>query len=98
MADTAPHAQNGSPPATAGVKRKRPHETKFYAVREGRKAGVYGSWAECLEQVKGHKNALCMISPFQIYLLNLPVLGADNIAFFSSSLPLSYCRRSICRG
>lgn len=29
----------------------------FYAVASGRRAGVYGSWAECEEQVKGFKNA-----------------------------------------
>ncbi|XP_033156133.1 ribonuclease H1 [Drosophila mauritiana] len=29
----------------------------FYAVASGRKSGVYGSWAECEEQVKGFKNA-----------------------------------------
>lgn len=29
----------------------------FYAVASGRRSGVYGSWAECEEQVKGFKNA-----------------------------------------
>ncbi|XP_017061356.1 ribonuclease H1 [Drosophila ficusphila] len=29
----------------------------FYAVASGRKTGVYGTWAECEEQVKGFKNA-----------------------------------------
>ncbi|KAI8037136.1 ribonuclease H1 [Drosophila gunungcola] len=29
----------------------------FYAVASGRKAGVYATWAECEEQVKGFKNA-----------------------------------------
>ncbi|KQS70910.1 uncharacterized protein Dere_GG26481 [Drosophila erecta] len=29
----------------------------FYAVASGRRTGVYDSWAECEEQVKGYKNA-----------------------------------------
>ena len=48
-----------SPQSVAGQKRKRPVEQKYYAVREGRRPGVYQTWAECLEQIKGHKNALC---------------------------------------
>jgi len=46
-------------PAHAGTKRKRTGEPKFYAVRVGRDPGIYSSWSECLEQVKGHKNATC---------------------------------------
>lgn len=41
-------------------KRKRPGDAvKYYAVREGRKRGVYSTWDECLSQIKGHKGALC---------------------------------------
>ena len=29
----------------------------FYAVRKGRKTGIYNSWSECETQVKGYKNA-----------------------------------------
>ncbi|RMZ91179.1 hypothetical protein DV736_g1575, partial [Chaetothyriales sp. CBS 134916] len=43
--------------AAAGAKRKRAPEKKFYAVREGRTPGVYGTWTECLAQVRGHKGA-----------------------------------------
>ena len=43
-----------------GTKRKRASEPKFYAVRAGSQPGVYSSWADCLKQVKGYKNALCM--------------------------------------
>lgn len=39
-------------------KRKRTDEPKFYAVRIGRRPGVYNSWAECLEQITGFANAL----------------------------------------
>ncbi len=31
---------------------------KYYAVREGRKPGVYLTWAECEKQVKGHAGAV----------------------------------------
>jgi Caulimovirus viroplasmin len=50
-------------------KRKRPgvDGVKYYAVREGRKPGVYSTWEECLSQVKGHRGALCQSSPFLLY-------------------------------
>lgn len=32
--------------------------SKFYAVKNGRKTGIYLSWAECEEQVKGFKGAI----------------------------------------
>ncbi|WP_017756797.1 ribonuclease H1 domain-containing protein [Calidifontibacillus oryziterrae] len=32
--------------------------TKFYAVKKGRKEGIYTSWNECKEQVNGFPNAL----------------------------------------
>lgn len=32
--------------------------TKFYAVKRGRKEGIYTSWDECKEQVNGFPNAL----------------------------------------
>lgn len=31
--------------------------SKFYAVRQGRKPGIYTSWPECQEQVHGYPNA-----------------------------------------
>ena len=31
---------------------------KFYAVKNGRKPGIYESWAECFEQVNGFSNAI----------------------------------------
>lgn len=42
-----------------GTKRKRVAEPKFYAVRVGYQPGIYHTWADCLEQVKGYKKALC---------------------------------------
>lgn len=32
--------------------------SKYYAVKQGRKSGVFNTWAECEEQVKGYKGAL----------------------------------------
>lgn len=52
-------ASPGLAPPSAGMKRKRAPEPKFYAVRVGVKPGIYSSWKECLEQVKGFKNAIC---------------------------------------
>jgi hypothetical protein len=46
---------------TAGTKRKRANEQKFYAVREGKKPGIYNTWEECLSQVTGHKGASCRL-------------------------------------
>jgi len=43
----------------AGTKRKRTTERKFYAVKEGKRPGIYETWNECLAQVRGHKGALC---------------------------------------
>lgn len=31
---------------------------KYYAVKQGRKPGIYQSWAECQEQVNGYGNAI----------------------------------------
>ena len=32
-------------------------KTKYYAVRQGRKVGIFNTWDECLEQVKGYSGA-----------------------------------------
>jgi len=58
------NVQRSSPDGLlTGTKRKRAAEQKFYAVRIGSKPGVYHSWADCLEQVKGFKNATCTVHP-----------------------------------
>lgn len=49
------------PAPTAGVKRKReskPVQPKFYAVRIGKEPGIYHSWSECLDQVRGFPKAM----------------------------------------
>lgn len=45
------------PTPTAGTKRKR-DMPKFYAVRVGKTPGIYYSWAECLDQVRGFPKAV----------------------------------------
>jgi ribonuclease HI len=45
--------------ASIGTKRKRGNEVKFYAVRVGHQPGVYHTWNDCLDQVKGFKKATC---------------------------------------
>lgn len=49
------------PTPTAGVKRKReskPTQPKFYAVRIGKEPGIYHTWTECLDQVRGFPRAM----------------------------------------
>lgn len=48
-----------SPAASAALKRKRGQGTKFYAVKDGFKPGVYLEWKECLQQITGFKGAVC---------------------------------------
>ncbi|KAL8952370.1 MAG: hypothetical protein Q9222_001706 [Ikaeria aurantiellina] len=60
MEDTA-SLKSASPVGTSisnGTKRKRATDPKFYAVRAGHQPGIYHTWADCLEQVKGFKKAL----------------------------------------
>lgn len=46
--------------ASAGAKRKRANEPKFYAVRIGFAPGIYHTWEDCLKQVTGYKKAKCV--------------------------------------
>ncbi|KAI9679190.1 MAG: hypothetical protein M1817_005209 [Caeruleum heppii] len=46
-----------SPTSSTGNKRKRMSDVKFYAVRDGHTPGIYYSWKDCLQQVKGFKRA-----------------------------------------
>ncbi|SLM33870.1 Ribosomal protein L9/RNase H1, N-terminal [Lasallia pustulata] len=59
--EDAASIKSASPAATVtsnGLKRKRTTEPKFYAVRVGFTPGIYHSWADCLKQVKGFKQAM----------------------------------------
>ena len=63
--DDAASIKSASPAVTVtsnGLKRKRTTEPKFYAVRVGFTPGIYHSWADCLKQVKGFKQAMCRYS------------------------------------
>ena len=33
-------------------------KTKFYAVKKGRQTGIFLTWAQCQEQVKGYPGAI----------------------------------------
>ena len=55
LPDTLP--VNGD--AAAGIKRKRESKSapKFYAVRVGKEPGIYHTWSDCLNQVRGYPKA-----------------------------------------
>ena len=57
----SPAGTTASTSASTGMKRKRASEPKFYSVRVGHRPGIYHSWNDCLEQVKGFKNATCKL-------------------------------------
>ena len=62
--------------APTGTKRKRESKSapKFYAVRVGKQAGIYHSWPECLDQVRGYPKAafksFTSLTDAQAYLNN----------------------------
>ncbi|KAK5126159.1 hypothetical protein LTR08_005022 [Meristemomyces frigidus] len=43
---------------STGTKRKRDSVPKFYAVRVGKAPGIYHTWTECLDQVRGFPKAM----------------------------------------
>lgn len=45
------------PASTAGTKRKRETAVKYYAVHIGKAPGIYHTWSECLDQVRGWRKA-----------------------------------------
>jgi len=78
----------GSPASTtssAGTKRKRATEPKFYAVRVGYHPGIYHSWAECLAEVTGFKNATCE-SDCHAYVR----LALTRVFIYSQVIHISY--------
>lgn len=44
------------PPVEKGERKMA--KKKYYAVRQGRKTGIYQTWGECKEQVQGYKNSI----------------------------------------
>ncbi|RMY04340.1 hypothetical protein D0868_06994 [Hortaea werneckii] len=52
-----PSAGPTAPTPAAGAKRKR-DGPKFYAVRVGTRPGIYHTWRECLDQVRGYSKAI----------------------------------------
>lgn len=59
VSNNAKPASPSSTTSSAGTKRKRGTEPKFYAVRVGYHPGIYHSWSDCLAEVTGFKNATC---------------------------------------
>lgn len=57
-----PSASSATPASAAATGEKRKRESKgglkFYAVRVGKDPGIYHSWAECLDQVRGFPKAM----------------------------------------
>ena len=59
-ATITPSIEPVPPQQLTGVKRKReskPAPMKFYAVRIGKEPGIYHTWTECLDQVRGFPKA-----------------------------------------
>lgn len=72
MDDTA-SLRSGSSALTAGsagTKRKKTGEPKFYAVRQGHTPGIYHTWVDCLKQVTGFKGATCQLMLTRQYETN----------------------------
>lgn len=64
-------ASSGAPPA---AKKARPDRDvqKYYAVRAGRKPGVYLLWPDCQSQISGFKGAQCTERPPRLLILGSP--------------------------
>lgn len=73
LAGAASPTQTPTSAVTSGTKRKRASGTKFYAVKEGFRPGIYYNWNDCLAQVTGFKGAMCQywasLPHFQVYEL-----------------------------
>lgn len=76
--------KSGSTTASNGTKRRRQSETKFYAVRAGHKPGVYYTWADCLEQVRGFKKAMCKLYQPPRSILKTKRIDARSVKSFPS--------------
>lgn len=60
-------------------------EVKFYAVKKGRKTGIFNTWEECKEQV--HKFSGCKFKSFSSYEEAAAYLAEDNEASQQTVLP-----------
>jgi hypothetical protein len=81
---TATITDAAAPPAAAGTKRKRMSEPKFYAVQAGHRPGVYTSWTDCLNQIRGFKGAKCILPSFRflrVGYLRFWVGPADGVIY-----------------
>ncbi|OAP57867.1 hypothetical protein AYL99_08605 [Fonsecaea erecta] len=67
----------------APPRKKKAAEQKYYAVKEGKRPGIYHTWSDCLAQVKGHKGAefkaFQSLHEAQAFMQGRPLLnGHDN--------------------
>jgi len=66
------------------------HRSKYYAVKNGRKPGVYTTWADCQKQVNGYPNAI--FKSFhtdweaEAYINSKPSVEQENKQFIYDSL------------
>ena len=63
---------------------------KIYAVKCGKKTGIFSTWTECKEQVTGYPNAsyksFSTIEEANKFLSNIPIMvKSDNIAYTDGS-------------
>lgn len=58
---------------------------KFYAVKNGRKIGIFETWAECQEQINGYKGA--EFKSFPTYDEAKNYISGENIATYTINEP-----------
>lgn len=59
----APPAKTpGSSTNTSKKRKLDPNAQKYYAVRAGKKPGIYLTWIECQAQTAGFRGAQCMLT------------------------------------
>jgi ribonuclease HI len=78
------HPSQPPPTPTSGIKRKRDAKSgpKFYAVRIGKEPGIYHTWSECLDQVRGFPKAIfksfASLSDAEKFVNNESVEGGET--------------------
>lgn len=65
--DAMSETRSISATSSTNKKRKRPPPA-YFAVRKGRKPGIYFSWVDTQEQIKEFSGAECMYVPFPTFV------------------------------
>jgi len=60
-------------------------EAKFYAVKKGRRTGIFKTWAECKEQVHGYSG--CQFKSFPSYEKAVEYLGGEHTGIQRVEIP-----------